>query len=206
MSINPLKQLYNDFMCIISNIVVKYRNEAEEYETTESKRNGDQLVNAVLQRDSFDSYLKYNQNIVASVMGLTNEAEIIVYSENKNRIPLKYRDEIFRKQHNYIIATDPITGNYINYTEMNNYYRCLSGMPNIEEKPIDFIYVDESIANKYDIDSSIPIHLMPEPYISILSAIGYIEKMKQEHPDKKYLNYLGSNKVDIVTARTSLNF
>ena len=36
MQVNPITQLYNDFITILDKSVIKYKNEAEKFETVET--------------------------------------------------------------------------------------------------------------------------------------------------------------------------
>ena len=197
MQVNPISQLYNDFITILNTTVIKYRSEADKYETLDSKREADGYMIAYLEEDNFDTYLRYEKSIIAEVLMLTEERDIDTYYLNKDLIPGIYRDAILYKQRHFVID---------NYVEQNNYYRMLNGLPNIEETQLDFIYVDTEIATQYSLPTDIPIHEYDNSQIDILRSVGYISNLIAKYPDKKYLNYLGTNKIDIVTARRARNF
>ena len=198
MQIDPLKQLYTDFMVVIKQCVIKYKTEADKYETLETKKASDAYIKAYRGEDVFETYYRYDKQIIAEIMHLTDEDKIEFYHLNRNEIPYNYRGILLKKQRALIISE---------YEEMNNYYRCLNGLPNYEESDIDFFYVDEPIARALGISYEIPIHQLPEHHIATLQSIGYINKLITSYPNKKYLNYLTTtNKIDIVTARTARNF
>lgn len=82
----------------------------------------------------------------------------------------------------------------------------LNGLPDIEDTMSDFVFVERDIADQYDINSDTPIHLLSDNKISLLQTLGYIDKLIEKYPNKKYLRFLGNRKIDIVTARTAKNF
>ena len=61
MLINPLKQLYNDFLSILNTIVIKYKSIADEYETVEMKKSSDAYINAYRKEDTFNTYYRYGK-------------------------------------------------------------------------------------------------------------------------------------------------
>lgn len=73
-----------------------------------------------------------------------------------------------------------------------------------------FYYVTKEIADLYGISNKVPIHCIRDYYgerfVSILESSGYLAELVAKHPDKKYLDFIGSKKVDILTARAAKNF
>lgn len=198
--VNLLTQLYNDFITVLQQTAIKYNILAEKYETVETKRDADAYVNACLMKDKFETYLKYDRDIIADLLGLdmTFQYNIVEEYHNDNSlIPFNLRDEFLKRQRNKIISQ---------YIEKNNYYRMLNGQPDIEDHMGNFVFVERDIADQYGIDSDTPIHLLSENKISLLQTLGYIDKLIERYPDKKYLRFLGNRKIDIVTARTAKNF
>lgn len=195
MKINPLSQLYNDIMKIIDSSIIKYKSLADKYETVESKKQSDAYITACRAEDTFSTYYRYNEEIISEVMTITDPDEISYYQLNRDKIPFKYRDLMLIKQRAYTIS---------HYEEMNNYYRELNGLPNIEDK--DFIYVPNEYLSVLGLAYSVPVHTLSNSQISILKSYGFIDLIIEDFPNKTYLKYLGSNKIDIVTSRTSRNF
>lgn len=91
------------------------------------------------------------------------------------------------------------------YVEQNDYYRELIGKPPVDEKESEYFYLTESQMKFYDIDENRPIHDYPSEIISKLER-KIIPDLIKNNPDKKYLQHMGSNAVDLVTARTAKNF
>lgn len=140
MQVNPITQLYNDFIRILDKSVIKYKSKADEYETVETKKSSDAYIRACLGEDKFETYYRYERDIIAEILILSNDREIDTYYYDRDKIPLKYRDAILNRQRQYIKDT---------YVESNNYYRCLNGLPDVEDCEADFIYLDEETTNKY---------------------------------------------------------
>lgn len=202
MQINPITQLYNDFITILDKSVIKYRTEAEKYETVETKKAADGYMMAYMQEDKFETYYRFEREVIANVMTLTSERDIDFYYYDRDKIPIQYRDEMLRQQRQYVVNS---------YTELNNYYRCLNGLPNVEDTELDFVYPDDEIVAKYGLPTGVPIHEFDREgsttdYIDILDSIGYIDELIAKYPEKKYLKFLGSNRIDIITARRAMNF
>ena len=84
--------------------------------------------------------------------------------------------------------------NYIeNYTEYNNYYRKIHGLPNINQDKIKIpdIYVDK-IPIGYVVDTGKYISDMAIDEQDILVRFGIIDSILIDYPDHKYLKYIGS--------------
>ena len=197
MEINPLSQLYQDFIVIINQCVVKYNTLADKNETLETRRKADEYIRAYLKEDSFNTYYRYDMDLLGQVLGLTDENDILPYYYDRNKIPTNYRNTLLELTRKNIVD---------NYEEKNNYYRMLLGLPNYEDSEADFIYPDERYITMYHIPENTPIHELSDNIISIFENIGYIDKLIECNPDKKYLKFLGSNKIDLITSRRALNF
>jgi len=188
-----LESVINNLRYIIDKIVVKYDKKAKSFETLNTKREADRYIIAMLGQDNFNSYLTFDRDVLIA-SGVTSNELLEKYMNDKNSIPVEKRDELVRLQRKKIID---------NYVEKNNYYRMLNGLPDIEDT--NFIYLDSEIYDQYKIPYS-PIHLIDTPFITILESKGIISDLITKYPDKKYLNFLGNNKIDIVHARKAKNF
>lgn len=93
--VNLLTQLYNDFITVLQQAVIKYNILAEKYETLETKRDADAYVNACLMKDKFNTYLRYDRDIIADVFNLdmTYQYDIVdEYYNDNSKIPYNLRD------------------------------------------------------------------------------------------------------------------
>lgn len=206
-SINPLGNLYSSFMTLLKGTTIKYTGKAEEYETLEIRMSSDAYLDAVNNKDTFFSYLDYTESELLSV-GITDIDIInqVLQRENINVIPERYRDKLFSLRHERELR---------DYEEKNNYYRMLNGLPDIGDT--EFFYVPSDIMMEYEMDARVPIHMVQDYYnnkisgrgdylIAIIENTGYIDELQEKHPEKKYLKYLGSNRISIYRARNAKNF
>lgn len=197
MQINPMKELYTDFLEILEGCEIKYRSKADECETLQTKKDSDAYIKAYRNEDNFNTYYKYDKDILAEVLGIYDETEIEKYYSNRNLIPSKYRSTIVSKQRQKIID---------NYVEKNNYYRCLNGLPDYEEPEDEYVYPSEDIVREYKLPEGVPVHELSDNNIATLNTLGHVDELIALHPTKTYLKYLGAKKIDLITSRTASNF
>ena len=206
---NPLYGVYSDFQKILNSLVIKYSYLAEEGETFESKKNADMYLTCRDGLDTFFTYRDYTPEEFYAV-GITDASLIAQYSINDGYklIPDQYRDPLLKNRRKSIIQ---------NYDERNNYYRRLNGYPPVDTPSYKFHYVPAEYANKYDIDTSIPIHKIQDHYnqissgqgdylISALEGLGVIDKLREDYPSEEYLKFIGGTRIDIKLARKAKNF
>lgn len=192
---NILDTIFKDFQTIMRTVVIKYDNLARKYETADTKRAGDAYVLAMDSMDTFRSYSSFPLDIIIASGLAKNETEAKPYIEDKYKIPASHRDQIVKLQRQNIID---------NFVEYNNYYRMLSGLPDNED--IIPILINEEVADELGIDPDKPIHEMTSDDIARLDKQGELAVIQAKYPTKKYLLYLGDNKIPIYKARTSGNF
>ena len=197
MQINPLKQLYIDLMKIVTSAEVKYKVLADNNETVETKKSADAYIKASRGEDVFETYYRYDEDLIAEICNITDTNLIESYHYDRSLIPYGYRDLLLRRTRKKIIDE---------YEERNNYYRCLQGLPNIEEDEINFFYVPDEYLDILGLEETVPIHTLIDSQISILSSHGLIDTLIEKNPTKKYLKYLGTKKIDLISARTAKNF
>ena len=114
--------------------------------------------------------------------------------------PAMYRDIILSLQRNYI------RNQYNTRGDLNNYYRELSGFPNLESSPI-YLTDDEYIAlGITESDDKVPIHSLSSSNINKIKNNGILDKYKALYPDQTYLNNIGTDAIDALSARQAKNF
>lgn len=182
--------MYQDILKIISNIVVKRMDLAKADETTDTFKNFELYLSCVNGTRTFYDFSSFNLDILTTYL---DTQLAIQCSINPNLIPDENRDEIVIAQSQYIID---------NYIEENDYYRMLNGKPNYATTIADYIYITDRV----DVPSDIPIHEMDDTQISHLYSDGTIDSLKTTYPNATYLNYLGSNKIDVIKARLAKPF
>ena len=205
-NINPMYHVYEFFTQLVENCEIKYDYLVEKYETVEIQRYADNYIDALLENDTFDSYIDYTYDELVSV-GIT-DIDIInkVLAGDTSVIPEKYHETLLLNRRESIVNT---------YEEQNNYYRKYNGLPDLEDTKK--FYVTDEIADIYNIDRSIPIHLLQDYYnsesegygdsiISSIEGMGYLTQLIEANPDKEYLKFIGKRKVSILRLRQTKNF
>ena len=190
-----VEYILNDIRTVIDNVIIKMSAQAAMYETAESKRAGDVYVAAMMERDIFSSYRNYPIDVLVRA-GITDAKTIMEYNEDKWKIPHAKRPLVLKYMRESIINE---------YEELNDYYRELIGKPPLNTPEEEFIYLTEAQMSYYKIDEVRPIHDYPTEIQIKLERIVIPELIKL-HPDKTYLQHLGSKSVDLVRAREARNF
>ena len=175
---------------VIKSVVFKQNTEANKYETLETRQKADIYIMVKDGLDDFSSYVNFDGDVYRKA-GIP-EHQIAEYIKDKSAIPYGLRDILIGLQRNKIISE---------YVEKNNYYRMLSGFPDLEDT--DKIYVPE---NDYNINTKIPVHLLGVTDTAKLYGSGIIYTLRDKYPNKKYLNFLGDKSIDFHTARKAMNY
>lgn len=223
--LNPLGNLYDNVIEMLQNVTIKFNYLAEKYETLETEQNADAYLDAVLRRDSFESYDDYTYKEVFDA-GITDKDTLNeIMAGNISLILDKYKPLVLENRRKNIIY---------DYEEKNNYYRMLNGFPDIEEKPFTYLYLDRivdedgyidellttegiKIKNTFDEDINVAIHLIQDHYnrienekgdniINRIESSGFLKKLIEKYPNRKYLKYIGKNRIPIETSRRAKNF
>lgn len=183
---------------IINTMTIKYSVKAEEYETFATKSKADRYINALMCKDNYFMYDDYSESDFNQI-GIVDTDLILMYQNDRFSVPKELQSKLLAVRREREVN---------DYVEENNYYRMLNGYPDLEDT--EYFYVTEAISEEYEIPIHMPIHEIANKlgnyYINALQGIGFIDLLKQEHPEKKYLNYLGSNRISIQYARTAKNF
>lgn len=188
---------------LVNSCVVKRRTLAKEKETLETAKAAEEFMLARSGIDSFDSY-SYFEPEVFNKAGITNNVDIMRYNANKSLIPVAYRETLLKFKREYILD---------NYIEKNDYYRMLMGLPDYEEiMNKSYLTVPE---NKIGISTTIivvgeerkrGVHELTLVETNKFEECGLLDELKNKYPEKKYLNFLGTKKIDNYNARRALNF
>lgn len=182
-----MKKLYNDVMKIASSIIVKRVDLAKAEETHESLIAFEKYLSAIKDDTNFYINTVYDDDILRKVL-----PELIYFKAKLdiNSVPEIYRVELAKLQNSRNIET---------YEELNNYYRQYMGLPDTSDTR--YIYIE-------DVPELIgrPIHTLNDREIIMISRLGILDKIKKNNPNKKYLNYLGHDRIDLIKMRLSRNF
>lgn len=179
-----------ELMKFAKNIVWKNKSRAYSNELPEYAIYTEQFMAAKKGMLSFFTIYAFDEEVIRRYE--SNENLVASYANDKYSIPESIRDVISAAQIEYIITT---------YDETNNYYRMLNGEPDLDDT--DYVY---NTKYPYLSDDTTPIHELPLSILFTLESLGYIDELTQAYPDKKYLKYLASKKIDPFTARISERF
>ena len=187
--LNSLKAMFKKS---IPDLVIKYNSIATQYETVESKRDGDRYVSAKMKTDTFGSYLYFTESSLLAA-GFT-PAEAKEYAKDKTKIPENRRQFALEAQREEIIK---------NYVEQNDYYRMLAGLPSIDEQ--EEVWLEKEIYDEYGIEPC-AIHEVSRDMLCVFESIGLLEEQIKLHPDAIYLQFLGKKNIDPSVSRSAGNY
>lgn len=187
-----LDELIFSLKKITETCVLKNQEQANNLETLESQRDSDLYLACIENRVTYKSF-SYDQKDLEEV-GIPDSI-MDECLRDKNNIPEFFREPLRTRKIEFTISA---------YVEFNDYYRMLNGNPKIEDKGIKI--TEDMIPNDIQgIDISNYLHEMTDTEIDILYVFGVIDEVIKLHPDKKYLNYMGSKRISIYLSRTSVD-
>lgn len=153
-SLNPMANVYNEFVKILKRITIKYNCKAESYETLETKQLADGYMDAIQEKDTFLTYRDYSSEEFDKV-GLTDYKIRIQAQTDIRSVPKIYQEPLLKLRRQRVIDS---------FEEQNDYYRMLNGYPPINTKSYKFHYVGNEILLSYGISTEIPIHQIQDYY------------------------------------------
>lgn len=216
-TINPLSSLYADLEKILKSLVIKYSYNAEMFENLETRKYSDEYLDALQGLDNYFTHTYTTEDMVEAVKEInpafivTDEVQslFVKWVHHPEQVTKRFQQVLLNLRRKHIIET---------YEEPNDYYRMLNGLPNIDDK--EFFYINDEFIEKYQlqelhlehygIDPELPIHkiedTMGSRYINILEALGAFDALRKDYPEKKYLEFLGPNRISVKDARKAKNF
>lgn len=187
---NSSELFFNELLRVSSSIVWKNPTLAQQYENEDYAIQVEQYILARQGRLTFDTVHEFAEEVLRAV-NLSDE-EIVNCQDNSSQIPIRLRKRVTELQVEWQLA---------NYVEMNNYYRMLNGLPDVED---DSFFYNTDYPNISD--NMTPIHTLKQSQIRLLEVNGYMDKLIQANPKKRYLQHLTDKKIDIYKARNSKPF
>lgn len=203
LAMNNSSYLFTELKKIMSDIVIKYQSRADKYELADINyaREVDDYITAVEGTDEFATHRKYSAEAVM-LSGLTDNMQLaLVYAKDSETIPVEWRERVHNAQRKVTIE---------NYVERNQYYRTLAGLPPIDMDPLNYAYGWEGFYEEYDLPF-VPVHELDDHYLDIMrQSPDWKDLLAMYNPYKveayRYLQHLGSLKVDYYEARQATNF
>ena len=184
--------LLEELQNVFNTMVIKYSSKAKASETEDSRKSSNEYIACCKGYANKYTFREYPNEVLESA-GLT-EIEINSFTSIEKLTPEKQKS-VINAHVNYTIK---------NYEEKNNYYRELIGLPNTSDE--EFIFLDFDVYESLGITEIVPIHKLTDYQIAILEKRGIIDELKNKYPNKKYLWFLGYNKIDLIKARDAKNF
>ncbi len=196
-----MDELIYNTKIILKDIVLKNAVEADENETELSIEQSDYLL-AIDNGSMMINFFPLTEELLTKYGFTTLQAKLIL--KDRSQIPEKDRDKLLE------FCNKEFMNNYVEY---NNYYRALNGLPKYGTTEYD-VYVDRNNEKLIDDDGNsefnfdIPIHQYTKPQIDTLESLGIIAELREIYTGSnyRYLDFLGSKKVDIITARKAENW
>lgn len=188
-----LKALYRDVQKMVDVIEVKRPDLAKANETFETYK-AYELYEACLAGDTNILNFDIDRKTLAQYISADKVPQ---YINNLLGLPKDIQNIIVNDLSAKVIA---------NYEEKNEYYRMLSGLPELEDKATDFIYVRNMGMVEHGIPEDVPVHKLTIEQIDILESYGVLDTLKAKYPNKYYLNYLGIHAIDALEARRAKDF
>ena len=188
-----LKALYRDVQKMVDVIEVKRPDLAKANETFETYK-AYELYEACLAGDTNILNFEIDRKTLAQYISADKVPQ---YINNLLGLPKDIQNIIVNDLSDKVIA---------NYEEKNEYYRMLSGLPELEDKATDFIYVRNMGMVEHGIPEDVPVHKLTIEQIDILESYGVLATLKAKYPKKYYLNYLGIHAINALEARRAKDF
>ena len=197
MTYDFLTNLYDDLLRLVRGICVKREDLAIEAETLETARAFDVYLSCVNGTAYFYTFEKYSYE--AMINAGFDDTTAAKYANDPSTITDADRDRAVKYQAMYVVD---------NYVENNEYYRMLAGLPPLADGT-NYIYPVDDDGNYYVVDDDgnpVPIHEFTADQIGRLETFGILDTIKEQYPNAEYLNYLGSNMIEPLTARLARPF
>lgn len=194
---DPLQDLFSDIKKILEFIEVKDAKEAEKNETEESRALAEMWMNALTGNDTYITYKQYwDISMFQEILPNVKYNNVKYWMNNPYNVPVDFRETLLTRGRELFLAS---------YEEQNNYYRTLSGLPPIGTPKSEFVYLTEPMRNQLHASNQ-PVHLLSNLIQNSYMSTDEYKKVVANNPDKLYLRYLGSYKIDIFSARRAKDF
>jgi len=175
------------------NCVVKSETEALKYETKRTEYRGDLYIQSVEGTADWRLY-DYNTDILVKAGVPAQYFERAL--KEPDIIPEEFRDRARDEAAKYYLKT---------YVEENNYYRKITGLPNLGDSGL--IIPEELRIDNIGVDYNEPVHQMNDATINVLEERGIWANLlaRYTEPKYEYLKYIKSD-ITIYKARKADTF
>ena len=192
---NPMSEYLLKLQLIVTNSEFMNKEEAKKYETFDSKVAGEAYVNAVLKRDTFDSYTWDPGYLKSAFVELGYPEDIIrKFLEVPEYIPANVKNSLVEGARERRIKS---------FKEANKYYLNLAGLPMELKDP--FIPIPDEFYELYknngDIHRGSYVHDLDKRYQELFMNSSYYKDILKQYPNVEYLKHLGSFSIPIEVSR-----
>ena len=189
-----LDTMFREIRTIIQGVTIKYSRLAKENETIEMKKEFNKYLQSVEGSDTFESYRTFDIEAIKK-SEITQDVELMdLYATSPHLIPDTFKYVVLQYQRQYNIE---------NYEEKNEYYRKMIGLPPLDDKtgvyPSDTFIEENNIAFK-------PVHEYTDSEFIKLRDSGEWSRLLEENPEKEYLQFIGTERDNLILARKAENF
>ena len=169
---------------------------ADAAETDQSRANAELWISAKLEKDSYVTYKNWwTVSMFQNVMNNVKQIDVKYYMEHPYTVPYRFQSTLLEEGRKAFFSQ---------FEETNEYYRMLMGLPPVGDT--EFIYLSEELQEEFHADGDTPVHLLSTYIQNQYLDTDEYQTVLSNNPYKKYLKYLGSNKIDLYTARTAKDF
>jgi len=192
---DPIQNVFDGIKKILDSIIIKDKKSADQAETETSKNLADMWIRAKMEEDTYLTYAKFwDISMFQEVVPNVKYVDCYRWMNNPYTVPYQFHDNLRRAGREAFLRQ---------YVEENDYYRTLNGLPKLDDK--DFIYLSEPVRNQLHA-TDVPVHELSELIQNNYMNTDEYHEMVKRYPEKEYLNYLGSNKIDLFVARRANDF
>lgn len=189
-----LDTMFREIRNIIQGVTIKYSRLAKESETIEMKKDFSRYLQAVEGADTFDSYPTFDIEAIKNSK-ITQDIELMdLYASKPHLIPDAFKHTILKHQRQYIVE---------NYEEKNEYYRKMIGLPPLNDSV--GIYPSSSFIEENKLAFK-PVHEYTDSEFIKLRDSGEWKRLIDENPEKEYLQFIGTERINLIVARQAENF
>lgn len=197
---NPMAEYLLKLQLIITNSEFKNEEEADKYETLDSKLKGEAYIRAVQKTDVFESYQYDGRRVYDLLMQAGyDDKRAMALIKNPMMVPANIKEILLEEERAYFISR---------YDEPNKYYVTLMGKPfkgNSKVPADEVLRIPDEFYDRYRSDTTIArseaIHELPPKYQELFMNSEFYEPMMKAHPDAVYLRYIGSNSIPLTVSR-----
>jgi hypothetical protein len=180
--VNPMENLYQSFIDILKNIVIKYQKSADVYETGEMTGRADEYIDAYRKVDTFFTYSDYTEEEIIQA-GITEYSKIQEIMKNSLKVPTDNYN--YQAHYEKYLSERGLTNHDLSFID----FRSMIIDGRIIEEPIFGIRYRDKLLNirrKHIVDN----YDEPNNYYRMLNGLPNIEV------DAKYFYYLPDNIIE----------